>query len=200
MAFDTFDEGIIPGGLRSKNEIKVLICFLFHTVNDALSKEIVVSAIQNDSLANYFETLSAFDDLVKNGNLTLCKDTLSEKLYILTENGIMIANQLETILAYTVREKAYICATKLLSQKKTERNNSVKIEKTEIGYDVICKISGGDINLLNFTLYAPTFEQAQIMKKNFYDNPTAIYKTVLCLMTKDKESVKDALKELLNKN
>ncbi|MCQ2513793.1 MAG: DUF4364 family protein [Ruminococcus sp.] len=196
MAFDTFDEGIIPGGLRSKNEIKVLICYLFHTVNDSLSKNIVVAAIQNESLANYFETLSAFDDLVQNENLRECENCSKDKTYILTENGKMIANQLETTLSYTVKDKAYVCATKLLSQKQTEKNNSAEILKTEVGYDIECKISGGDIELLKFTIYAPTLEQAILIRKNFYKNPTLIYNTVLSLVTNDKASVNDALEQL----
>lgn len=196
MAFDTFDEGIIPGGLRSKNEIKVLICYLFHTVNDSLSKNIVVAAIQNESLANYFETLSAFDDLVQNENLRECENCSKDKTYILTENGKMIANQLETTLSYTVKDKAYVCATKLLSQKQTEKNNSAEIIKTDVGYNIECKISGGDIELLKFTIYAPTLEQAILIRKNFYKNPTLIYNIVLSLVTNDKASVNDALEQL----
>ena len=34
MAFDTFDEGINPGGMRSKNEIKTLICYLYNSVKE----------------------------------------------------------------------------------------------------------------------------------------------------------------------
>lgn len=196
MAFDTFDEGIIPGGLRSKNEIKVLICYLFHTVNDSLSKNIVVAAIQNESLANYFETLSAFDDLVQNENLRECENCSKDKTYILTENGKMIANQLEATLSYTVKDKAYVCATKLLSQKQTEKNNSAEIIKTDVGYNIECKISGGDIELLKFTIYAPTLEQAILIRKNFYKSPTLIYNTVLSLVTNDKASVNDALEQL----
>ncbi len=42
MAFDTFDAGVAPGGLRSKNEIKILICYLFASVNDKMSQSLVV--------------------------------------------------------------------------------------------------------------------------------------------------------------
>ena len=65
MAFDTFDEGIAPGGLRSKNEIKILICYLYNSVNDKMSKNLVTEAIINDELANFFEIFSAFDKLVE---------------------------------------------------------------------------------------------------------------------------------------
>ena len=64
------------------------------------------------------------------------------------------------------------------------------------GFEVICKILGGNMDLFSFKLYAPTFEQAMVMKKNFYDSPATIYKVMLALMTKDKESVGEALEEL----
>ena len=196
MAFDTFDEGVTLGGVRSKNEIKILICYLLSCVKENMDKELVVQAITIDELANYFEVSAAFDDLIKNGNIKESEIVDETQTYELTDNGKMIANQLESILSYTVKEKAYVKAIQLLGEKKKRRENSVDIKKTENGFDVICKISGGDMDLLTFTLYAPTFEQAMVMKKNFFDNPSTVYKVMLALMTKDKENVGEALEEL----
>lgn len=193
MAFDTFDEGIVPGGIRSKNEIRILICYLFNSVNDKMSKDLIVESIMQYELANYFEISSAFDDLINNGNLVESDIIDNEKTYVLSDNGRMIADQLETTLAYSVKEKAYICAVKLLAEKKTARENTVDIEKNDNGYNVICKISGGEVELLSFTLYAPDYEQAMIIKKNFLDSPSTVYKVMLALMTKDKENVGEAL-------
>lgn len=196
MAFDTFDEGVTLGGVRSKNEIRILICYLLSCVKENMDKELVVQAITIDELANYFEVSAAFDDLIKNGNIKESEIVDGIQTYELTDNGQMIANQLESILSYTVKEKAYVKAIQLLGEKKKRRENSVDIKKTENGFDVICKISGGDMDLLTFTLYAPTFEQAMVMKKNFFDNPSTVYKVMLALMTKDKENVGEALEEL----
>lgn len=196
MAFDTFDEGIVPGGIRSKNEIRILICYLFNSVNDKMSKDLVVEAIMQHELANYFELSSAFDDLIHHGNLVESEVIDNELTYVLSDNGKMIANQLETTLAYTVKEKAYLCAVKLLAQKKTARENFVDITKTENGYDVTCRISGGEIDLLSFTLYAPDYEQAKVIKKNFFESPATVYKVMLALMTKDKENVGEALEDV----
>ena len=74
MAFDTFDEGISPGGMRSKSEIKTLICYLYNSVKESMDKDLIVQAILKQGLANYFETSSAFDDLVNNGNLIKSDD------------------------------------------------------------------------------------------------------------------------------
>ena len=65
--------------------------------------------------------------------------------------------------AYTVKEKAYDCAINLLAQKKKERENSVEIVKTDMGYNVNCKISGGNLDLLSFSIFAPDMPQAQII-------------------------------------
>ncbi len=134
--------------------------------------------------------------MIKNGNLIQSGSYNSKEFYTLSENGRMIADQLETTLAHTVKEKAYACAVKLLAEKKTERENSVEIIKTENGFNVICKISGGDIDLFTFTLYAPSFEQAMMIKKNFYESPSTVYKVMLALLTKDKDNVGEALEEL----
>ena len=196
MAFDTFDEGVTLGGVRSKNEIRILICYLLNCVKENMDKELVVQAITIDELANYFEVSAAFDDLIKNGNIKESEIVDETQTYELTDNGKMIANQLESVLSYTVKDKVYVRAIQLLGEKKKRRENSVDIKKTENGFDVICKISGGDMDLLSFTLYAPTHEQAMVMKKNFFDSPSTVYKVMLALMTKDKENVGEALEEL----
>lgn len=194
MAFDTFDEGINLGGMRSKNEIKTLICYLYNSVKENMDKGIIIQAILKQGLANYFETSSAFDDLVMNGNLIPADD--EHKTYSLTEKGAEIAKQLDSTVAYTIKEKAYACAVKLLAEKKKEIENRVNITKNDNGFTVECSVSGGDMDLMKLNIYAPEMEQALILKKNFLDNPNKAYKVMLALLTKDKETVGDALEEL----
>lgn len=196
MAFNTFDEGIAPGGLRSKNEIKILICYLYNTVNDKMSQSLVVEAIRSDELANFFEIVVAFEELITDGNLEKSDVIDGEQTYVITNNGRVIAMQLETTLAHTVKQKSYNCALRLLSERRTARENHVEIHKTENGFEVDCRVSGGEVSLLEFTLYAPNHEQAEIIKKNFLSYPQAVYKTMLGLMTKDIEHVGEALEEV----
>ena len=196
MTFDTFDEGIAPGGLRSKNEIKILICYLFYSVNDKMSQSLVVEAIRADELANFFEIVVAFEELVNDKTLLESDIIDGEQSYVLAESGKVIANQLETTLSHTVKQKSYDCALRLLSERKTARENFVEIEKTEDGFEVNCKISGGNVNLFSFTLYAPNREQAEVIKSNFLSYPQTVYKTMLGLMTKDTENVGEALEEV----
>ncbi len=196
MLFNTFDEGIAPGGLRSKYEIKTLICYLYYSVKENMSRDLIIEAIREDELANFFEVSAAFDELVADRNLIECASDGSETVYSLSDNGKMIAEQLDSTLAYSVKDKAVRCALKLLADRKTARENFVDIERTESGFNVKCTVSGGDIDLLSFTLYAPDIEQAEIIKKSFLSYPSTVYKTMLALMTKDRDNVGGALEEV----
>ena len=196
MAFDTFDEGIAPGGLRSKNEIKILICYLFYSVNDKMSRNIVIEAIMCDELANFFEIAAAFDELVSGCHLVLEDVTDGEETYVISESGKIIGAQLEATLSHSVKQKSYDCALRLLSERKTARENFADIIKTDYGFNVCCRVSGGDIDLLSFTLFAPSYEQAEVLKRNFMSYPQTVYKTMLGLLTKDPENVGEALEEV----
>lgn len=196
MAFDTFDEGIAPGGLRSKHEIKILICYLFFSTGDNLSRGVIIDAIITRELANFFEVSAAFDELVADGNLKANGEADGETVYALTGNGKTIARELESTLAYSVKEKALKCALTLLNERKTARENTVEIKRTESGYSVTCRVSGGELDLLSFTMYAPDSDQAELMKRSFLSYPQTVYKTMLALMTKDRDNVGEALEEV----
>ncbi len=200
MAFDTFDEGIALGGLRSKHEIKVLMCYLFNSVKDKMSESVITEAIREYELANFFEVKAAFDELKHSENLAEDEIVDGEQTYRLTDNGKLVAEQLESTLAYSVKEKALRCAVELLAERKTLRENFVDIVKTDDGFHVNCRVSGGDTDLFSFTLYAPDEEMAQLMKKNFLSYPVTVYKTMLALMTKNREAIDDALEDIYSQS
>ena len=192
MSFDTFDEGINPGGMRSKNEIRILICYLIKSVKAPVSKELILESLQKDGLANYFEASACFDDLVKNRHIAVNDNNK----YTLTEDGMMIATQLEDSLAYTVKEKAFHCVMMLLEEEKTERENKVEIVKNERGYNVKCSIISEGLTILSLEFYVPDYEQAKLVKKNFRKNPELLYKTTISVLSKQKDLLTDTLKDL----
>ena len=200
MAFDTFDEGIAPGGLRSKHEIKVLMCYLFNSVKDKMSESVITEAIREYELANFFEVKAAFDELKRSGNITEDEIVDGEQTYRLTENGRLVAEQLESTLVYSVKEKALRCAVELLAERKTLRENFVDIVKTDDGFQVNCRVSGGAADLFSFSLYAPDREMAEMMKRSFLSYPVTVYKTMLALMTKNREAIDDALEDIYSRD
>lgn len=71
--------------------------------------------------------------------------------------------------------KAVAAAMNLLASAKRERENKVEIQKTEQGYNVICHVSGGNLELMRFSLYVPDNRQARMVKKNFQSAPQNVY-------------------------
>ncbi len=194
MAFDTFDEGISLGGVRSKTEIRTLICYIFDRVGIPMKKDTVITALQQKGLANYFECSSSFDELLKSGNLEISDE--EKKLYFISNSGKMIARQLEDTLAYTVKEKACEATLNLLEKERIEKENVVTITKVDNGYNVNCSISGGDMDLLKFSLYVPDINQARIVRKNFHKNPQLFYNVMIAMLTRNKGVVTETLKDL----
>ncbi|MDO5124381.1 MAG: DUF4364 family protein [Eubacteriales bacterium] len=196
MAFDAFDEGIALGGVRSKTEVRILICYLLASVDVPMTKENVIDALLEKGLTNYFEASSCFDDLADRGNIKKLDD--NPKYYVPTENGRTVARDLADNLPLTVRERAYECALNLLLQEKNERENKVSVEKCDHGYNMTCSISGGDMNLMEVSLFLADSDQVKTVKKNFYKNPQLFYKVMIAVMTRNKALIKDALQDLDN--
>ena len=194
MQYDAFTGGINPGGLRSTTDIKLLICYILSSIKPGLSQNDMVSILVENELANYFESASAFNDLITNKNLYPVPDNPS--LYTVTGTGRMIAGQLVATLPASVREKALSAAINLLAKIQREKENKVTIDKETNGYKVTFHISGGEIDLLCFSLYVPDLLQANLVKENFQNDPNKFYECTLALLTQNNDIVENALKTL----
>ncbi len=185
MGNNAFTAGVIPGGLKDKQEIKILICFLLDKVKKALDKNDITSILQIYGLANYFEVSQAFEEMVNNSNIEIDKENGGS--YFVTPTGKMIVEELSTSLPVSVREKALKSAEIYLNRLKSERENKVIIQKNKWGYNVICKVSGGEFNMLELKLYAPDIQAASIIKNNFYRDPSGFYKNVMSFLTQNED-------------
>lgn len=189
MEFDAFQGGVKIGGLFNINLVRVLLCYLLARFGKPLNKEILFHAIQSEELANYFEIVDAYSELVKNKHIIE-----DNSLCTVSESGKMIADQLDTELPLTVREKSLSAILKLLLKEKNETENKVEIKSIENGKIVSCKIMGGeDICLCDLNLYVPDDIQAEVVKRNFYNIPDILYRTIISMLTEDSEMLNTAL-------
>lgn len=181
MKYDAFTAGIDPGGLRSKNEIRILICYLLTSIEAPLAKADLIGIIVDNGLANYFETMDAAADLAGKGIISV--DQSEQELCTATETAKMISKQLTSDLPPSVRHKAVCAAINLFAKAKRERENHAEIRRMKKGYRVTCHISGGDTDLMDFSLFMPDLAQAEIVKENFQGSPERVYRMLLALVT-----------------
>ena len=158
LEYDAFDEGIEPGGLRSRNEIKVLVCYLLKSIEQPISKQLINEILQENSLANYFEINQAVSDLVRAGSLEEAAQE-GDTVYRVTDQGRSAAQTLEVNLPRSVREKAVNAAIRLLTRAKREQENRIDIEKLENGYHV------------------------ETVRKNFLNDPVKLYSNIIASLT-----------------
>ena len=197
MSFKEFSSDISYDMLYSKTDIKLLICYILSSIKSGISKNDIVLLLQDNKFASYFDAIDAFTDLCENNNIKQTDD--DKELYTVTDSGKMISEQLKVSLPVTIREKALTAALSILSKTKLKKENSVEIKKIEQGYSVNCNISGGEVNLMSFSLYVPDLMQANMVKENFQKDPESIYHVMLALLTKDKEFVVGALNKIKEK-
>ena len=166
MEFDAFDEGIELGGLRNRDEIRLLICYILRAVDAPISKQNLNDSMLQDGLANYFEINQAISELTA------------------TEKGKDIADTLETSLPKTVREKAVNSAIKLMTLAKTMRENKIEtVSAPGGGYYVTFSLMNGDEALMKLTIFVADSMQLEAVKNNFLNDPVKLYSSIITALT-----------------
>ncbi len=181
MIHDAFSAGVEPGGLYSSYEIKILICYMLKGVGEPMSRQAIMELLSGNGMANFFETGAAIDELVRLNNLVAGEnDTVS-----LTETGEQIAATLSGMIPYTLRERSVKAALQMLTRIRRERENSVTIERLEHGVAVTCTMNDSQEPLMSVTLRVADELQAELIKENFLNDPTIVYRSMLAVLTGD---------------
>jgi len=181
---DVFTGGVEPGagGLLGRLDIKLLLCYILSSVDVPLSGELLTQCLLSESLANYFEIGQALSSLTASGNL-LRQDRDGQALYTVSEEGQKAAKTLETMVPFTVRQKAVRCAVRLLYLEKNSRDAHVEITPQGSGYRVSCTVREGETDLLAVSLLLPDKLAAEEVKANFTASPTEFYRKTLEVFT-----------------
>ena len=195
MEYDAFTEGVAPGGLRSRSEIGILICYILDYVGKPFSKDDLMELIQENGFANYFEATSAVSELIKNKNIEYSDE--AQRNLTITKNGRLIASQLNSSLSLMLRQRASSATATLLKKRKTEHEKPVTISRAEGGgYNINLRITDGIRDLMSLTMFVPDIREANAVKRNFHKNPERLYSVVLAAVIGKKDIVKSALEEL----
>lgn len=179
MEFDAFDAGIELGGLRNRDDIRLLICYLLKSVDAPMTRQMLNESMQEDGLANYFEVGQAIEELLKTGNITA--DILDEDEVIsVTAKGREAAELLQTSLPRTVREKAVNSAIRLTTRAKIERENKIEVRKEENGgYTITFTLFDRETELMKLSVYVSDSLQLETVKQNFINDPVKVYSTII---------------------
>ena len=178
VEFDAFAGGIEFGGLRRMLDIKILICYVLNSVKTPMKRNQICDALQKTGLVNYFDANEAIDELLENGSVNE-KEYMGETHLTVSSIGANSAKELETFLLPGVRDRAVKAALNIVARARSERENNVKFEKVEDGYNVTFEIQSLGQTMLSLTLNVADEFQAEQLKDGFLDDPGALYSDII---------------------
>jgi len=171
--------GVQPGGLHSREEIRLLLCFLADRLAQPLTAGLAEQLFAQEGLANYFEYTAALHELLEAGQLVIATQA-GEAALRLDEKYAHAAHELAKELPRRVRDRALHAAEQLQAQQRRERENGITVYPAGDGgcYMTFRQGKGGDL-LMSVTVYVPDKETAQAMREKFLENPGRIYSAVI---------------------
>lgn len=170
------------GGLFTTAEIRVLICYIFSSIDNAVPGNLLANTLHYEGIANCFEVNDSIDYLCKNGHLQLVSS--DDDTYVITESGKDIANTLKSTLSIVVKERAYNAALKMYTRFKNTKETDIKISREENKTFITCSAIDDDTPFMSIKLMVSDEDQAIHIKEKFLSNPTEIYSTIIDLLTK----------------
>lgn len=183
MEYDAFDAGIELGGLRNRDDIRLLVCYLLKSVDSPMTRQMLNEAMQEDGLANYFEVGQAIEELLKTANITA--DILGDDEVIsVTQKGREAAEMLQTSLPRTVRERAVNSAIRLITKARVERENKIEVKKEENGgYTITFSLFDKNTQFMKLSVYVCDSLQLEQVKQNFINDPVKVYSSIITSLT-----------------
>lgn len=179
--YDAFTSGIEPGGLRNRNEIKILICYLVSRLEIPITKGQLCNVICEQGLANYFELNQALTELAENGSIIFL-DENADPLLGITEAGRKNCRAIENDVPYSVRESAFNAFVRYQTRLRREREHKIKIEKLENGCNITMSVVDGEDELMTVTLFVADYDQALAVKEKFLSDPVTVYSNIVALL------------------
>jgi len=176
--YDALTEGIVLGGMRSKSDIRVLLCYILKSLGAPFSKSSLNEVLQSTSLANFFEVNDALTAL-SSGGLIDSEKREDDEYYTLTPLGSEMADRLETELPLSVRRTAVAGAMELLSRQRAAFGASAEIIKLSKGYHVKLTLKDNDLIMMETVLYAADSLQANSISDSFMKSPGALYSGII---------------------
>ena len=179
MANDAFTAGVVPGGLNSHSEVKILICYLLQALTQAVPHDELVTSLTSKGLVNYFEIAGALSELQEAGHILQ-----DDNGYRITETGKQIAAMLGDDLPLTVRERALDEVRYAVDYALKKQQNLVEIRDAENGFEVECTVSDEAAGpLFSVTLYAPSRKAALTIRQNFIEKAEEVLRYNISLLT-----------------
>lgn len=188
MDYNAFTGGVRPGSVTTGPEVMILICYLMDQAGQPVSFKELSAALQGQELVNYFQLVEAVESLRRSGHI-LPQEYQGEQRLALTPLGREVSSTFEDKLPPAVRERGARALERILTLVRRQRENRVEIRQAEDGWNIDLTIPDIGSDLLSLTIFMPTREECEAIRRRFLNDPMLVYKGVFALLTGDTQTV-----------
>lgn len=185
MDQDIFKAGVRPGSPASRDEIKMLVCYILAKMDTGIRFSELHKALSESSLVNYFDLIQVMEELTSSGHITASND--GETVYTAAKAGLIIAEEFEHMLPISVREKAMRATTRELRRRKRLEAVTIHTTRVDGGYQMELSLPDQNDVLVSFSLFLSTREECELVRRRFLNDPVYIYQNVIALLTGNRD-------------
>ena len=120
--FDALTQDVGIGGVRTRLGIRVLLCYILKNVGSEISRTSFGEILRSSELVNFFEINPALDWLYEN-RLVSRTEKDDDDYFTITDEGISVAEKLQTEIPLTAREKALAVAFSVVTRRMPNQPN-----------------------------------------------------------------------------
>lgn len=182
MDFDAVTAGVLPGGLVTSAEVKVLICYILDSVSEPVSATGLCELLNFEGIANIFEVSDNIETLIKNGHIVCVSK--EDDLYTVTESGSDVAKTLKSTVPLTIRDKACKATLNMLARIRHTNETDIAITREGDNTYITCSALDNNRSIMSVKLLVSDENQAISIKNKFIENPSEIYSQIIDLFTK----------------
>ena len=173
----------MQGQLKEKNDIKIFILYLLRNVGYPLDFGNINDIVLQDGVVGYFDFAECFAELIDAGNVQEIKER--EKVcYQITEQGKMVADNLESEILQFIRERSLKSAVRFLDFQRKGWVADCECKQNENGkYDFVCFVLEHKKEILRINVTVDSKNMADKMMHNFRQRPETVFKGLLTVLT-----------------
>ncbi len=176
--------------VTDKNYLKVFILYLLKNIDRPLEYSTINDVVLYDGAFGYIDFATCFVDMLDDELLVEIKGADGEQpRYAVTKKGVTVADALSDGIFEDIRSRSLKTALRLVSFR--ERGVEFEYKKEEIPEDdgggilVTCTLREKKRTVCSVTIKVDSPSRAEMIKKNFNENPENIYKGSLALLSGD---------------
>jgi hypothetical protein len=174
--------------LKDKDDIKIFILYMLRNMNQPLEFTTVNDIVVQDEFVNYFDFAECFAELLDAENIAEVKNENGLPLYKITEQGVIVADTLNSRLLRSIRERSLKNAYRLLDfTARGAKASSAMIENPDGTLEFQCEITEPGKNILSINVSVDNKRQLEHMKYHFDEYTEEIYTELVSLLSGDKK-------------